>query len=281
MVVWVSAGQDGDQGTIMARLFAADGSPFGPEFVVNTITAGDQVSPRVAVAPSGSFTIVWSGPDGDGSGIFARRYSSFGGPLGPEFPVNTTTLADQHHPTVSVDFSGVAVVVWEGQDGEGKGVFAQRYGASGAALGSELRVNTMASGAQTRPAAAPGNGGGFWIAFEQRGEIFLRRLTTGGALNPLVQVNTTTAGRQSAPAAASDFDGNLVVVWQDESGGDPGGGIRGRRGARGEPHHRGRPGLARARGPSERLLRRGLGEQRPGRLGPGDLRAPLHAHGRG
>ena len=52
-----------------------------------------------------------------------------GGPLGPEFRVNTYTTNNQWNPSVAAVASGDFVVVWESdlQDGSGLGVFGQRY----------------------------------------------------------------------------------------------------------------------------------------------------------
>ena len=52
-----------------------------------------------------------------------------GDPLGSEFRVNTYTTNDQRIPSVAADSSGNFVVVWRSdtQDGDGFGVFGQRY----------------------------------------------------------------------------------------------------------------------------------------------------------
>src|SRR5205807_1418935 len=64
----------------------------GPEFLVNTTTAGaQQTSPAnaqsVAMAPNGSFVAVWqsSGQDGHGWGIYGQRFDAAGNKQGPEF----------------------------------------------------------------------------------------------------------------------------------------------------------------------------------------------------
>ncbi|HEX7182372.1 MAG TPA: hypothetical protein VF756_11050 [Thermoanaerobaculia bacterium] len=73
LVLWTSgAGQDGDGSGIFARTYAADGTPRGREIRINLNRTGSQQSPAVAVAPNGKGAGAWSGPDGDGTGIFAR-----------------------------------------------------------------------------------------------------------------------------------------------------------------------------------------------------------------
>jgi hypothetical protein len=56
-----------------------------------------------------------------------------------------------------MDAAGNATVVWSGgsgQDGSGDGVFAQRYEASGVALGGEFQVNSYTTYGQGDPAVA-------------------------------------------------------------------------------------------------------------------------------
>ena len=67
-----------------ALLFLASAAaaqvPAGPEFRVNTNTAGSQVRPNAAVEPDGDFVVVWTGPDGQGVGVFGQRYDVAGAP---------------------------------------------------------------------------------------------------------------------------------------------------------------------------------------------------------
>lgn len=74
------------------------------------------------------------------SGIFGRRFDSAGVALGKQFRVNSYTRFQQDYPSVASDASGNFVVVWTShmQDGDGFGIFAQRYDSGGAALGPEF-----------------------------------------------------------------------------------------------------------------------------------------------
>lgn len=73
LVLWTSgAGQDGDGYGIFARVYGRDGKPRGREFRINLNRNGSQVAPAVAIAPNGKGAAAWAGPDGDGTGIFAR-----------------------------------------------------------------------------------------------------------------------------------------------------------------------------------------------------------------
>lgn len=116
------------------------------EIPVNTYTTNPQYAPSVAIDADGDFIVAWTslGQDGSYGGIYAQRYNALGVAQGAEFKVNTTTASSQFEPAVAIDNDGDFVVTWtsSGQDGDGNGVYAQRYNASGIAQGAEFRVNT-------------------------------------------------------------------------------------------------------------------------------------------
>jgi hypothetical protein len=210
---------------LVPRAARAQGDPLGPEFRVNTYVTGNQSFPSVASDASGNFVVVWtdSEQDGSGDGVRGQRYASTGVPLGPEFRVNTYTPYSQYRPAVASDAAGNFVVVWCSTDGtfSGKGIFGQRYAASGALLGPEFRVNTFTTAEQRYPAVAFGGSGNFvvvWTSFGQDGfdtGVFGRRFAGSGApLGPEFRVNSYTTLSQSHPAIAADSGGNFVVVWQ-------------------------------------------------------------------
>ena len=131
VVVWQSLTQDGSSEGIFGQRFASSGAPIGPEFRVNTYTTSDQLRPSAAADGAGNFVVLWQSlsQDGSGLGVFGQRYAGSGVPLGPEFVVNTYTMAAQAVPSVAADSFGNFVVAWQSlnQDGSGYGVFGQRY----------------------------------------------------------------------------------------------------------------------------------------------------------
>jgi hypothetical protein len=145
--------------------------------------------------------------------------------------VNTTTFEHQTSPAVAGLSGGGFVVVWESnpQDGDGGGVYAQRFDGAGAHLGEEFRINAASAGHQNMPAVAALTDGGFvvaWASAVQEGadaDVYVRRFdASGGPLGGDVGVNTTTADDQSAPVVAALAGGGFVVAWasdvQDGSG---------------------------------------------------------------
>ena len=223
VVAWTSDGQDGSDGGIFARRYQPWGEPRGPEFLVNSVTAGRQDAPRVAVAPSGEFVMVWASPhDGSGEGVFGQLYDASGAPRGAEFRVNTWTSLSQNAPGVTFASPGEFVATWasDGQDGDGQGIFAQRFDALAVPLGPELLVNSTTSLTQVFPAVAADAAGNFVIAWAswhllQRDEIFAQRFdATGNRRGAEFLVNSYTTSWQATAAMAADAAGNFTVTWR-------------------------------------------------------------------
>jgi hypothetical protein len=170
VVAWTSDAQDGSASGIVARRYAASGVPLGPEFVVNTYTTGYQSAPSVAVGPAGDFVVTWQSYAQDGAnwGVFGQRYASTGGPLGPEFRVNSYTTDDQEYVSVAADPGGNFVIVWtsEGQDGSFHGVFGKRFTSAGVPLGDDFQVNTYTYFVEWLPSVAVQPSGDFIVVWE-------------------------------------------------------------------------------------------------------------------
>ena len=225
VVVWQSAGQDGDGLSVFGQRYSSAGVPLGGEFRVNTFTTLAQGFADVA-ANAGGFMVVWqsAGQDGSGYGVFGQRYSSTGTPLGGEFRVNTYTTGAQRAPAVAVN-SGGFVVVWESfdQDANGYGIFGQRYASTGTPLGGEFRVNTYTTGNQRSP-AVDGPIGEFAVVWQSDGQdgssdgVFGQRYaSTGTPAGPEFSVNTYTTSSQSSPALSVDAVHQIItVLWQSD-----------------------------------------------------------------
>jgi len=221
VVVWHDDGQDGYFSGIFGQRFDQTGQPLGGEFGVNLSTYGYQFSPRVAARSSG-FVVVWTGLDSDAYGIFARLYDASGVAQTGEIPVNSVETDFQLNSDVALGPGGTFVVTWDsyGPDGDGFGVFGQRFDASGSRLGAEFQVNTYTAYYQVRPAVAVAPTGAFvvtWVSDFQDGSgygVFARRFdAAANALGSEFRVNTNTSSEQDGPDVAVDAAGNFVVVW--------------------------------------------------------------------
>jgi len=224
VVVWSSYGQDGDNYGVFGQRYDSAGVPAGTEFQVNTFTSTSQDYAAIASDGAGNFVVAWASyiQDGDGFGVFGRRYASDGAPLTSEFQVNTWFTAKQGSPAVVGDADGRFVVVWAsyGQDGDEGGVFGKRYDSAGNVAGTEFQVNSYTPGRQYEPSISADGAGNFvvvWTSTEGDGYesgIFGQRFgSDGGFVGTEFLVNTYTSGTEYAPAVGVDPAGNFVVTW--------------------------------------------------------------------
>jgi hypothetical protein len=219
LVTW--SGFDGTAVQILAQRYDARGTRLGAEFTVNTYTLGGTYDPAAASLPGGGFIVVWSGPDEQSIGVFARRFDQDGTARGPEFRVNTYTTHFQHQPAVAASETGSFLVVWSSaiQD-DGNGVFGQLYGADGEPVGGEFRVNTYTTGRQFQPAVAAQDSGAFVVVWEgyngpPGGGIFAQRVDPSGSLlGGEIQVGSP----RGYPAVATAGAGGFVVAWSGTDG---------------------------------------------------------------
>ena len=95
----------------------AEAVKVGTEFLVNTETADNQISPTITDLTNGGFVVTWwdeSDTLGDNSisSIKAQVFEADGTKVGSEFLVNTQTANDQILPTITGLVNGGFVVTW-------------------------------------------------------------------------------------------------------------------------------------------------------------------------
>ena len=221
VIAWQSNGQDGGSEAIVARRFAAAGTPLAVEFIVNTYTSGSQNFPQMAVDADGDFVVVWQSylQDSSSLGIFGRRFDSAGAALANEFQVNTYTTSIQQYPTIASEPSGNFIVAWEShRDGAGGGIFARLFISAGVG-GPEFMINSYTQESQTYPTVDRDSTGRFVIAWQGAkggvSGIFARRFNAAGAAQgPEFQAALNTLGVGVArPEVAIGDDGDFVVTW--------------------------------------------------------------------
>lgn len=213
-----------DSAEIVAQRYGGDGSVVANQFQVNTYTNNTQSSPSVASLSDGGFVVAWSSPDQDGSdgGIYGQRYGSDGLALNSEFRINTYTSGNQGSAHVAALAQGGFVVTWTsvGQDGDGTGIYGQRFSTNGSSLGGEFQVNTNTASFQSTPFVAGLSDGGFvvtWSSLNQDGAgrgIYSQQYNADGlAIGSEFRVNTHTADDQDDSTVTPLQDGGFLVTW--------------------------------------------------------------------
>ena len=155
--------------------------------------------------------------------------------------MNTTTQGTQrlyeYGNAVAAGPDGGLLATWTSanQDGNGMGVYGQRFSPSGSALGSEFRVNTTTTNDQQRSSvalAADGSAMVLWESFGQDGDhsgVYGQRFDTlGQPAGGEIHVSVTTDGYQEEPCVAAISGGGFAAIWSGKGSGDVSG-IFGRR----------------------------------------------------
>ncbi len=201
---------------------------------VNSVAAGDQLVPQVAVSGSGGFVVAWeddsSSADGAGNhDIKLRGFQPGGCGALSDLTVNSNTDGQQRAPAVAIDDAGNFVVTWQ-DDHDGNGVYqiyARGFYADGSQRFATLVVNTVAAGQQVAPAIGMAPDGRFVIAWQDAPEsdgmyqIRMRGFEADGSERFSDRsVHGDVAGVRVAPAIGVDAGGGFVVTWQDDGDGN-------------------------------------------------------------
>jgi hypothetical protein len=221
VVAWTSFGSDnGDASgySVQAQRFAADGTPQGGNFLVNTFTVDHQGWPAVAMGPEGEALIVWqsqgSGQDDTwGYSVQGQRFGADGTPLGGNFQVNTYTTLDQGNVAAAVGADGRFVVSWDSDNYEPYSfvnVFAKRFSSDGSAYGTEFQVNEVTYGGQLSSSVTMGPRGDFLVVWSSADEP------------PSDPEGLRLVGQRYMWGLFSDgFESGNTSAWSSEVGGTP------------------------------------------------------------
>ena len=195
----------------------------GGELLLASYVGLEEMAPAAAMNAQRESVVVWTSyaEDGSGLGVFAQLLGQEGTPLGSRFAVNSWTAGNQGAPAVARAADGQFVIAWqsEDQDGEGYGIYAQRYEPAGELVGETFRVNSTTAGDQKAPTVAIDPDGRFIIAWQS--------VSADGSLDIMAQfysadgspygqefrVNSQTALDQYAPAIAMNDNGQFVISW--------------------------------------------------------------------
>jgi hypothetical protein len=117
-VTWAQLQSDGTSDGVLARQYAADGSPQGAAFGVSdsSITpASQQSEPALGLDADGDFAITWvaNAVYVDYGAILGRRYAADGTPLGVAFPVSTLQTDVTYYPALAMGADGSFVAAWD------------------------------------------------------------------------------------------------------------------------------------------------------------------------
>ena len=258
VVTWNDgSGTGGDtSGTsVKAQLYDGGGHKVGGEFLVNTLTTGDQTEVSVSAlkGANGGFVATWQdnsflrGDDTRSGSIVAQRFDNAGNKIGGEILVDTKGMAyvNDVNNVVGLANGGFAVT-WQAQsdnsqnnpnvDDDDSNIMLQIFDAAGNKVGTQLQVNTKGEEYQQAPKITELSNGNLVVTWEdiedgdgEPGQIKAQVVDgQGHKVGGEFTINGTMQGEQHTPAIAALADGSFIVTWTDNSGagGDEDDGIR-------------------------------------------------------
>jgi len=158
-------------------------------------------------------------------GIYAQRFDSTGNADGGEFLVNSTEIGIQKNSEIAALSDGGFVITWQSsdQDGNGDGVYAQRFDSSGQRNGTEFQVNATTNSHQKNVDITTLSNGSFVITWQSGildgsmyGVIAQRFDSTGNKIGSEFVINTFTLESQENPAITALSDGGFIITWMSD-----------------------------------------------------------------
>jgi|GEM_PF-2121908 len=233
ITVWheIDASQAGATFAVYGRLFNADGTYKTEVFDISTTSANTSsdaeikelaqygTNAQVSADANGNFVVVWH----VGGSIFAQRYDADANLIGKIIEVGATVDAGiAPNPSIALNASGAFIITWNGRDNEDNGIYAQRFSASGTALGAAFLVNGNQVKEQKNPDIALWDDGSFtivWESLEQFAsdsdyDIYVQRFdATANKIGTEFLVNIYTQDAQDKPSISKFANGSFIIAW--------------------------------------------------------------------
>jgi hypothetical protein len=164
------------------------------------------------------------------AGIFGQRYDESLDEIGSRFLISpepeVASDFDDVFPFGASTADGGFVVVWQGndgQDGDFKGAFGQRFDSTASPAGTAFQANTTTEYYQLDPHVAAGADGGFvvaWSDYSYSGvaDIFMQDFSQTGArvgAETHVAEMPVVPGQGRGAVTVASKDGHVVAVWDE------------------------------------------------------------------
>lgn len=154
-------------------------------------------------------------------------------PVGNELIVNQITVGRQLNGALAALGQGNLIVVWEGEDADGRAVYGRVVDAQAQPVGDEFQISVTTAGDQTSAEVAATTEGGFIVVWENdlpsQTSISGRYYDTAGVPGPELTVAAIQAGIDALdPAISRLADGSFIVIWDEYVSATQDGSVRAR-----------------------------------------------------
>lgn len=176
-------------------------------------------TPQVAFDSAGNIYTVWEDDTNTNSNILFSRSTDGGSTFStPKSLSNTAGFS--FSPRIAVDGSGGIDVVWEDAESTTLDIFFSHSTDGGATFSTPKNLTNGSPGSGSPMVAADSTGNVFVVWENDSGVlgVFVSRSTDGGATFSSPMTLSTNTGGSVSPQIAVDVNGNVNVVWEDDSG---------------------------------------------------------------
>lgn len=220
MAVWTQF--DGALTNIWAAKFDQASNTWGKADLVEAISTGNAVAPRISVDVTGNAVVVWQQRALSQWSIHANHYRISTGTWATSVPIETGTAGDALVPTVALDASGNGLAVWRQFDGARADVWANRYTASTTSWSTAILIESDDTGNADAPQIAMDSNGNAMAVWSQKvftwNSILANRFDAStGSWGTATLVEISDSSNARFPKVAVDTTGNAVAVWREDT----------------------------------------------------------------
>jgi Ca2+-binding RTX toxin-like protein len=227
LVTWTSNEGDGSilQYDIRGRILEPDGTPSGPDFVINSSVSGTQNDVNVLALDDGRALATWTSTDPDTNVItvFGRFINSDGTMSASDFRILPVSEHTQTESSLTALANGSILVTWvslEADTSSNVNIHGRILGADGSVIVSDFIVNSNLDGGQISPTATTLADGRVLVVWESinfetgDSDIYGRILGPDGfPIGEDFLINVNVGLTERAPYVEAMADGRIVITW--------------------------------------------------------------------
>ena len=233
IITWYSRASNLSDMFLYGQKYEANGTKSGGQFQIDQFSSSLFKSTIISSQINDNFIVLWR----ESNTIQGQIFGSDATKIGNEFAINYTDVSHDMQNFTATSFSdGSFMVVWPEKEDQTSaqqiGIFAQRFNANGAEIGSKFLVNEAWNFDDRDPSVSQLQNGSFVVVWEKavadsddsfgiQAKLFNNINSTSGTG---FKVNTgITYSEQSDPNVTTLQNGNFVVTfqsyeWEDGAG---------------------------------------------------------------
>lgn len=226
VVVWRSKDAANNDDVSLAVL----GSTGLVEQVVDVASGStQQYEPTISALNNGGFVVVWSGQDGDSSGIKAQVFDANAAKINGVIDVNVYTTGTQEAPSVAATADGGFLVTWSSKpsflNNAFRDIYLRKFDGSGNAASSETALSSNDS-QERGPEITKLTDGSFVVVWRTTtsgasSTVAIRALRISSTGSPTGNSFVVKAGNLSSHSVAALSDGGFIVASAGPDGSNP------------------------------------------------------------